>query len=223
MQITTNDEQYKISLSPLAFMSIFAFLGGWSHALCNKRFDAYTAMVSGHIINMSVSLAEKDWKEAFWRMSIIGSYFGGVSTGRYIEMKCEGGKDEKNKGVKDAAQNNQHFKIIAALVVVIFALAEKLEKVQVDLLTFGYGLIYPAASSYLGGTIVHLLTGHTTNVARLVGANQIHHKGMKTSVCILSSVILGAIFGTKSMSVLGADFPYFTMLGFLYAAVLLLL
>lgn len=204
-------------------MSIFAFLGGWSHALCGKKFDAYTAMVSGHIINMSVFLAEKKWKEAFWRMSVAGSYFGGAASGRYIELKCQGSKDEQSKALKDADPNNQHFKLIAGLVVIIFAMAEKLDKIQVNLLTFGFGLIYPAASSYLGGTILHLLTGHTTNVARLVGGNQRHHKGMKTSVCIIGSVIFGAIFGINVINLLGPDFPCVAMLGVLYAGVLLLL
>lgn len=225
LQTTTNDEQYKITLSPLAFMSIFAFLGGWSHALCNRKFDSFTAMVTGHIINMSIFLAEKQWKEAFWRMSVVGSYFGGVASARCIEMNCEMSIDEKSKAAKDedVSPNNQHFRVIAGLVIFIFVLSEKLERIQINLLTFGYGLIYPAVSATLGGTIVHLLTGHTTNVARLVGAHQTQHKGMKTSVCILGSVISGAIFGTNALAVLGDEFPYFTMLGLLYAAMLLLL
>lgn len=226
IQAVADEENYKISLSPLAFSSIFAFLGGWSHALCNKKFDAYTAMVSGHIINMSVSLAENQWREAFRRMSIVGSYFGGVVSGRFIELKCENStvdKVDKGKVVKDVSPTNKHFKIIAAIVVVTFAMAEKLEKIQVNLLTFGYGLIYPSVSATLGGTILHLLTGHTTNVARLVGANQIHHKGMKTSICMLGSVICGAIFGRNAMVIFGEEFPYFSMLGLLYAAFLLLL
>jgi uncharacterized membrane protein YoaK (UPF0700 family) len=227
LQTTTNDEQYKISLSPLAFMSIFGFLGGWSQALCNKKFDSFTAMVTGHIINMSIFIAEKQWRQAFRRMSVAVSYFSGVAIARFIEINCEKSTNDKSKAVtvkdKDVTPNNQHFKVIAGLVIFIFALSEKLEKIQVNLLTFGYGLIYPAVSATLGGTIVHLLTGHTTNVARLVGANQVHHKGMKTSVCILGSVISGAIFGTNAMAVLGDEFPYFTMLGSLFAAVLLLL
>lgn len=225
LQTTTNNEQYKISLSPLVFMSIFAFLGGWSHALCNKKFDSYTAMVSGHIINMSIFIAEKQWKEAFWRMSVVGSYFGGVASARFLEMNCAKSIEEKSKtpNDKDASPNNHHFKVIAGLVIFIFASSEKLEKIQINLLTFGYGMIYPAVSAKLGGTVVHLLTGHTTNVARLVGANQLHHKGMKISICILGSVISGAIFGTNAMAVLGDEFPHFTMLGLLFAAAMLLL
>mmetsp|Transcript_24184 Transcript_24184/g.50678 ORF Transcript_24184/g.50678 Transcript_24184/m.50678 type:complete len:292 (-) Transcript_24184:159-1034(-) len=219
IQDVSDDEKYKISLSPLAFASIFGFLGGWSHSICNKKFDVYTAMVSGHIINMSILLAEKQWKKALWRMSVIGSYFGGVASARSIELKCEESKTVDN----NASATNPHFKIIAALVVVIFAIADKLEKTKIALLTFGYGLVYPSVSASLGGTITHLLTGHTTNVARLVGANKMRNKGMKTSVCILGSVITGGVFGINSLVVLGDDFPYFTLLGFLYAAVLLLL
>lgn len=224
IQSVNNEEQYKISLSPLAFSSIFAFLGGWSHALCNRKFDVYTAMVSGHIINMSILLAEKQWKKALWRVSVIGSYFVGVASGRCIEIRCMENQDEKRKTLKhkDASPVTEHFKIIALLVVFVFSIAEKLEKIQVNLLAFGYGLIYPAVSATLGGTITHLLTGHTTNIARLVGARQTHHKGMKTSAVILGSLIAGAIFGINAFRVLGEEFPFFTMLGFIYAAALLL-
>eukprot|EP00579_Thalassiosira_antarctica_P005272 CAMPEP_0201897610 /NCGR_PEP_ID=MMETSP0902-20130614/46906_1 /ASSEMBLY_ACC=CAM_ASM_000551 /TAXON_ID=420261 /ORGANISM="Thalassiosira antarctica, Strain CCMP982" /LENGTH=286 /DNA_ID=CAMNT_0048430521 /DNA_START=23 /DNA_END=883 /DNA_ORIENTATION=- len=213
-----SDEKYKISLSPLAFTSIFGFLGGWSHALCNKQFDVYTAMVTGHILNLSIFLAEKNWKEALSRISIIGSYFGGVASARSLELKCERGRLE-------GTSNNHHFKIIATLVVVIFSIADmtKLEKAKIALLTFGFGLVYPSVSAALGGTITHLMTGHTTNVARLVGAKQMRHRGMKTSVCVLGSVITGGFFGTKVLGLLGDEFPYFTVLGFLYAAALLLL
>jgi len=219
IQDVSDDEKYTISLSPLAFASIFGFLGGWCHTLCNKKFDVYTAMVSGHIINMSIFLAEKRWKEALWRMSIIGSYFGGVASARSIELKCE-----RSRTVDEAASpNSRHFKIIAALVASIFTISDKLEKIQIALLAFGFGLVYPSVSAAIGGTIPHLLTGHTTNVARLVGANQMYHKGMKTSICVICSVITGGIFGTNAIGVLGSDFPFFTLLGFLYAGVLLLL
>ena len=225
IQSVNHEEQYKISLSPLAFSSIFAFLGGWSHALCNIKFDVYAAMVSGHIINMSILLAEKQWKKALWRVSVIGSYFVGVASGRHIELRCMKSYNEKRKNLKekDAAPVNEHFRIIALLVVSVFSVAEKLEKIQVNLLTFGYGLIYPAVSATLGGTITHLLTGHTTNVARLVGAKEFHHKGMKTSVVILGSVVAGAVFGINAFKVLGEEFRFFTLLGFIYAAALLLL
>lgn len=222
--INVNEEQYKISLSPLAFASIFAFLGGWTHALCNQKFDVYTAMVSGHYINMSVLLARREWRQALWRISIIGSYFSGVVGGRVIELRCISNKNEVGDDSKEPyASDNRHFKIIAALVVVLFAMAEKLPIFELHMLTFGYGLIYPSVSAKLGGTITHLLTGHTTNIARLVGANQTHHTGMKTSVCVVVSVLTGTVFGAISMGMLGEKFPYFAILGILYALMLLLL
>jgi len=220
--VDVDEEQYKISLSPLAFASIFAFLGGWTHALCNQKFDVYTAMVSGHFINMSVLLARKEWRQALWRISIIGSYFSGVVSGRVIELRCISNPNEVN-GKEPYTSDNQHFKIIAALVVVLFSMAEKLPIFGIHMLTFGYGLIYPSVSAALGGTITHLLTGHTTNIARLVGANQTHHIGMKTSLCVLVSVLMGALFGTIAMGILGEEFPYFATLGFFYASMLILL
>lgn len=214
------DEKLRITLSPLAFMSIFAFLGGWSHAICNRMFDCYTSLMTGHFLNMSIELAERDWKQVLWRMSTICSYAGGAATARSIELKFERLKE------KDAAANestNQHFKMIAPIVFVLFIIADKLAKGKVTLLSFTYGLFYPSVSAALGGTITHLLTGHTTNVARLIGAKQMQHKGMKTSTCILCSVVCGAVFGTSVVELLGDEFPFFSVLGVLYATALLLL
>jgi uncharacterized membrane protein YoaK (UPF0700 family) len=212
------DEKYQISLSPLAFASIFGFLGGWSHAVCNKQFDAYTSLMTGHIMNMSMMAAEKKWKEAMWRLSVVSSYIVGTASARFIELKYQ----KSNEGAKDAVQNN-HFKIIAPIVFTLFVIADGLQRAKISLLAFGYGLIYPSVTDALGGTITHLMTGHTTKVARILGANQIHHKGMKTSLCILGSVMFGAVFGTSVMDLLGDEFPYFSVLGFLYAGALLLL
>lgn len=216
------DEKYDISLSPLAFATIFGFLGGWTHVLCNKQFDVYTAMVSGHIVNMSIYIAEKNWKEALWRLSIIGSYFGGVAAGRTVELKCET-REKGDNSSSNGGTGTGHFKIIAPLIVAIFAISEKLTSAKIALLTFGYGLMYPSVSASLGGTITHLMTGHTTSVARNLGANTMRNQGVKTSVCLIGSIVIGGIFGTKVLGALGDDFPYFGLLGVLYALALLLL
>ena len=217
-----DDEKLKISLSPLAFMSIFGFLGGWSHAVCNRKFDCYASLMTGHLLNMSIFLAEKNWKEALWRMSIICSYAGGAATARSIELKFEE-KDTAAAAAAAAVSTNQHFNMIAPIVFALFIIADRLERGKIALLSFGYGLFYPSVSAALGGTITHLMTGHTTNVARLVGGKQMHHKGMKKSTYILCSVISGAVFGTRVMGLLGEDFPYFSVLGVLYFTSLLLM
>lgn len=173
-------------------------------------------MVSGHIVNMSIYLAEKNWKEAAWRISIVGSYFGGVAAARSVELRCQTEEDYEGGSTR-------HFKIIAPAVVAIFCIADKLTKAKVALLTFGNGLIYPSVSASLGGTITHLMTGHTTSVARNVGGNTMRNLGVKTSICVIGSVVIGGIFGVTLLGVLGDDFPYFSMLGVLYALALLLL
>jgi len=229
-------EQYNISLSPLAFCSIFGFLGGWTQIICNQKFDIFTAMMTGHYLNMSILFAERQWKEMIWRCCIILSYIGGTIFGRSIEVRYERqalqSSDDKGTEVvqqssvqqKHQRRSNAHFKILAPLVFVIFAIADKMnDKAKITLLCFGNGLIYPSVSYALGGTITHLMTGHTTNVSRLVGGGQVHHKGMKTSLCILGSIIAGGVFGTKVLGLLGDDFPYFSILGFFYGCALLLL
>jgi len=229
-------EQYNISLSPLAFCSIFGFLGGWTQIICNQKFDIFTAMMTGHYLNMSILFAERQWKEMIWRCCIILSYVGGTIFGRSIEVRYERqllqSTDDKGVEVQQSSvqqqqkqrSSNAHFKILAPLVFVTFAIADKMnERAKITLLCFGNGLIYPSISYALGGTITHLMTGHTTNVSRLVGGGQVHHKGMKTSLCIIGSVIAGGVFGTKVLGLLGDDFPYFSILGFFYGCALLLL
>ena len=229
-------EQYNISLSPLAFCSIFGFLGGSTQIICNQKFDIFTAMMTGHFLNMSILFAEKQWKEMIWRCCIILSYVSGTIFGRSIEVRYERQAlqsiDDKGTEVVNQSSvqrqqqrsNNAHFKILAPLVFVIFAIADKMnDRGKITLLVFGNGLIYPSVSYALGGTITHLMTGHTTNVSRLVGGGQVHHKGMKTSLCILGSIIAGGVFGTKVLGLLGDDFPYFSILGFFYGCAMLLL
>lgn len=229
-------EQYNISLSPLAFCSIFGFLGGWTQIICNQKFDIFTAMMTGHFLNMSILFAEKEWKEMIWRCCIILSYVGGTIFGRSIEVRYErqalqSSADDKGVEVQQSSvqqqqqrRSNAHFKILAPLVFVTFAIADKMnDKAKITLLCFGNGLIYPSVSYAVGGTITHLMTGHTTNVSRLVGGGQVHHKGMKTSLCILGSVLAGGAFGTKVLGLLGDDFPYFSILGFFYGCAILLL
>ena len=228
-------EQYNISLSPLAFCSIFGFLGGWTQIICNQKFDIFTAMMTGHFLNMSILFAERQWKEMIWRCCIILSYVSGTIFGRSIEVRYERQALQSldDKGVEVQQQqlqqqqkrsSNAHFKVLAPLVFVTFAIADKMnDKAKITLLCFGNGLIYPSVSYALGGTITHLMTGHTTNVSRLVGGGQVHHKGMKTSLYILGSIIAGGIFGTKVLGLLGDDFPYFSILGFFYGCALLLL
>ena len=226
-------EQYNISLSPLAFCSIFGFLGGWTQIICNQKFDIFTAMMTGHFLNMSILFAEKQWKEMIWRCCIILSYVGGTIFGRSIEVRYERqllqstdnkGVEVQQSSVQQQRRSNAHFKALAPLVFVTFAIADKMnERAKITLLCFGNGLIYPSVSYALGGTITHLMTGHTTNVSRLVGGGQVHHKGMKTSLCIIGSVIAGGVFGTKVLGLLGDDFPYFSILGFFYGCAMLLL
>ena len=226
-------EQYNISLSPLAFCSIFGFLGGWTQIICNQKFDIFTAMMTGHFLNMSILLAEKQWKEMLWRVCIILSYVGGTAFGRSIEVKYErlqlqpsskGVEVNQSSVLQQQQRNNAHFKILAPLVFIIFAVADGVtDSAKISLLAFGNGLIYPSVSYALGGTITHLMTGHTTNCSRLIGGKQVHHKGMKTSLCILGSIIAGGVFGTKVLGLLGDEFPYFSILGFFYGCALLLL
>ena len=191
-------------------------------------------MMTGHFLNMSILFAEKQWKEMIWRCCIILSYVSGTIFGRSIEVRYErqllqslddkGIEVQQQQPKQQQRSSNTHFKILAPLVFVIFAIADKMnDKAKITLLCFGNGLIYPSVSYALGGTITHLMTGHTTNVSRLVGGGQVHHKGMKTSLCILGSIIVGGAFGTKVLGLLGDDFPYFSILGFFYGCALLLL
>lgn len=178
-------------------------------------------MVSGHIVNMATLLEEGRWREALWRLSVIGSYFGGAASARSIEVACD---DDDGDGEVGGAARNRHFKILAPLVAAVFAAAEaSREGAQVAVLAFGHGLIFPSATAALGGTIPHLLTGHTTNVARRAGAGDFRSRGLRTSLRVLGAVVGGAVVGARLLGRLGEPFPHFALLGCLYAAALTLL
>ncbi|KAL7552074.1 hypothetical protein ACHAWF_015326 [Thalassiosira exigua] len=213
----------KPSLPPLAFASLFGFLGGCSHVICNRYFDVYTSLLTGHYLNLSTLAAEGNWRKAAWRASILGSYVGGTALARAVEVRCE----RSAEGGADAATKNGHFKLLAPMALASLAIADRLADAKVALLAFGYGLIYPSVTFALGGTILHLMTGHTNNVSRQLGGSlagkPMNRGATKASLCTLASVFSGAVFGVKLMGMLGKEFPYFTVLGLIYATAMLLL
>jgi len=211
-----------IILSPLAFASIMALLAGYSHVLCLQKFRTFAAMMSGNIISMSIDMAGKRWNDALWKSSLFGGYFLGTASVRSIELLCH------RKG-------HEHLKIVAPIVAVVFATAEKLigsssnylsdGKTFIFLLTLGYGMVYASVTQALNGTITQLLTGHLTKLGsaipdRFLGPTKQWNKGIMTSVCILGSFVIGCTFGSQVLHVVSEDFPVFAILGSVYALVL---
>ena len=231
----------KRCIHPLAFTSIMAFLAGCSDILCIRRFQCYAAMMTGNIVSMSIALAEQNWEEVFWKLSLIGSYFVGTISARSTEWMCQRRTSLHGKVTRPR-------KVIAPVIFATFAIADRLTRVSpvgsisekqkwnvaIPILALGYGMVYASANQALNGTITNLLTGHVTRVGsavsdRFFSGERKWNNGASVSLCILGSFILGGMFGTVFEDVLkfmplqsGQDSPVFTVMGIVYAVVLTL-
>jgi uncharacterized membrane protein YoaK (UPF0700 family) len=186
-----------------------AMLAGFSDVVCIKRFYCYAAMMSGNVVTTAIALGEKNWDEAFFRLSLIGSYFVGATGVRCIERICRHQK------------RNAHLKVVALMVVVLFNIARD----NIPLLALSYGMVYASANQALNMTITQLLTGHITKLGtsladRVLAGEKKWNKGSLTSLCIISSFVLGGMFGTWIYSSGGRN--VFATLGFVYGLLLVL-
>lgn len=215
-----------ISIPPLAFASTMSFLAGCSDVVCIRRFHCYTSMMTGNIITMSVAIAERNWIEVMWKLSLVTCFFIGTCAARTIYSVFPLNRDS----AKDPAKH-QHLKYVAAFVFALFVLYDLLpgnQRWAVTLLALAYGMVYSSANQALDATITQLMTGHITKLGtaisdRFLGPCRQWNKGTLMSLCIVSSFVIGVIFGVGvSTSSFGKDGPFFTLLGFLYSLTLAL-
>jgi uncharacterized membrane protein YoaK (UPF0700 family) len=113
----------------------------------------------------------------------------------------------------------------------MFTLYDKMAAHQMwvaNLIPIANGIVYSCANQELNATITQLMTGHLTKlgssvVDRFAGPSYLWNKGSLMSLGIISSFVVGAFAGLKlSTSSFGKDGPFFTLLGFVYAALLAL-
>ena len=206
-------------IHPLIFSSAMAAMAGCSHVLCIQKFQVYAAMMTGNVINLGVAFAQGNMNEIKFRLSMIGSYFAGTVCARSIEKS--GGEVYNDK---------RHHKVVAPAAVAMFAIADRIpadhqKRKQLVLLSAAYGMVYATASQALNGTIMQLMTGHVTKLGtavsdRLRNANAGHWNA--PSFCILGSFVLGCTFGARIFVLLKQEQPIFTVIGVIYAILLLL-
>lgn len=207
-------------IHPLFFSSAMATMAGCSHVLCIQKFQVYAAMMTGNVIGLGVAFAEGNMNEIKFRLSMVGSYFAGTVCARSIEQSC--GEVYKDK---------RHHTVVAPAVVAMFAIADRIpadhQKRKLVLLSAAYGMVYATASQALNATITQLMTGHITKLGtavsdRLRNANGHWNAGTLPSFCILGSFILGCTFGARIFVLLKQEQPIFTVIGVIYAILLLL-
>jgi uncharacterized membrane protein YoaK (UPF0700 family) len=215
----------RISITPIVFASVMSFLAGCSDVVCLQRFHCYTSMMTGNLVMMSISIAEGNWAEALLKLSIITSFFVGTCISRSLSWICNKDRDTPT------AAKKRHLKVIALITLVMFTLYDKMAAHQMwvaNLIPIANGIVYSCANQELNATITQLMTGHLTKlgssvVDRFAGPSYLWNKGSLMSLGIISSFVVGAFAGLKlSTSSFGKDGPLFTLLGFIYAALLAL-
>lgn len=207
-------------IHPLFFSSSMAAIAGCSHVICFKRYQCYAAMMTGNVVNFAVALADSNLSEAKFRLSMIGSYFAGTICSRLIERR-EVYKQDKDK---------QHHKIVATIVVGMFAIVDKMpddQKMKLFLLSAAYGIVYATANQALNSIVTQLMTGHITKLGtgvadRLRSANRCWNEGTLMSCCILCSFTIGCTLGARIFVFIDNEEPVFTVIGVIYAILLLL-
>ena len=203
-------------IHPLFFSSSMAALAGCSHVICIKRFQIYAAMMTGNIIGFGVAVAEGDMSEAKFRLSLIGSFFSGTICARSLESRS-------------LCKDKQHHKVVASLAVGMFAIADRIpdSKIKLALLSAAYGLVYATANYALNATITQLMTGHVTKLGaaisdRVGSTNRCFNSGTVTSFSILASFTIGCAIGAKIFMAINQEKPIFTIIGAIYAILLIL-
>lgn len=207
-------------IHPLLFSSAMATMAGCSHVLCIQKFHVYAAMMTGNVIGLGVAFAEGNMNEIKFRLSMVGSYFAGTVCARSIEQSSGEVNNDK-----------RHHTVVAPAAVAMFAIADRIpadhQKRKLALLSAAYGMVYATASQALNATITQLMTGHITKLGtavsdRLRNANGHWNAGTLSSFCILGSFILGCTFGARIFVLLKPEQPIFTVIGVVYAILLLL-
>ena len=214
------------TIHPLAFASIMAGLAGCSDVICLQKFNCYATMMTGNVITLSLAISEQQLKDVLWRMSLIGSYVIGAASVRCIELLYQESLSQNTKSSK------QHIRVaVAPMIATVFAIANQLitkdigQRYNVAMLALGYGMVYSTANQVVS-TITQLLTNHITKLGTLMGTTLSTRKTSSwnseasKSVCIIGSFIIGGIFGGHLLQVISTDFPFFTLLGLVYALVL---
>jgi len=237
-------QRFCIFSQPLSLASIFAFLAGYSNVLCYHKFQCYATMMTGNIVTMSIFLAEQQWNDALRRLIYVTCYLVGSVISRAIELggqRCSSSSTSSGSGKTESQQQKQHYKVIAPMVVAIFAIAEKIlsssssssevkYNIVIPILALGYGMVYATANRALNATMTQLLTGHVTKLGSsfsdyLICCGSKPWSGKKEvimSCCILASFVLGGVTGSRLLDMVATGFPHFALLGLVYASVLVL-
>ena len=204
------DAEKRCIMHPLFFMSSMAALAGCSHVLCMKRFQCYAAMMTGNIIGFGVALAEGDMNEARFRFDLLASFFSGTIGARTIESR--------------SPSKDKHHKVVAQIAIGMFAIADRIpddQRRKLMILSAAYGVVYATANKALNATITQLMTGHLTKLGSAI-SDRSFNAGTAASLNILASFTCGCAIGARLFMAVGHKLPIFTIIGAIYAVLLLL-
>jgi uncharacterized membrane protein YoaK (UPF0700 family) len=143
-------------------ISMLGVMSGLSWVLCQRRFGMFTNMMSGNMSRFANALADSNWKEALFYLSLVFSYTLGVCIFRVFDLDRETPVDEKTfnlpipRGVVPAA-------------VAVFVLADLVDLsglpagYMLSFLSIGFGIINTISQTVIG-SITNAATGHLTRV-----------------------------------------------------------
>ena len=216
----------KLSNKTIFCMSM-AFLTGWVDTVCYRRYNCFVNMMTGNTIRFATSLAESQWVDALFHMTLIATYVVGVGIFRAIDLTL--------RYEKEAKESEHHLLVVVApLIVSLFMLADVVshfvrnDRIHAPILSLGFGIMNAASADATGGTMLYAMTGHINRCGKClvdyVMLSKVRcYKSFKSHLRIVSSFAAGiALSGMAAQHLLprmsGFQPPMATMVGVFFAA-----
>lgn len=214
-------------LVPLhAFLSVMSFLSAAGDVISIKRHGGYTNMMTGNMIRLAGALTELRWNDSFKYFSLITSYMVGNWFFRVILDRHVASSSHRGTSRWRRTSTTKSPILVAPVSLLILTLGEILS--NMPLLAMAGGFINAATANASGGTIVFAMTGHMSKVLTALmdyPKTKVWNKGGVTSasIKILIWFFVGAISTTMLWnyhSCVGAQKPWFVLIGLMYATIL---
>jgi uncharacterized membrane protein YoaK (UPF0700 family) len=216
----------RLSNKSIFCMSI-AFITGCVDTVSYHRYKCYVNMMTGNVVRFATSVAESQWADALFHISLITSYVVGVGLFRIIEWNM--------RDIKATDESNHELLVVVApLIVTLFILADVVahfvanERKHAPILSLGFGIINAASGDATGGTILYAMTGHINRMGRtlvdyLVLSKGKCYKSFKSHLRIVTCFAAGIALSVKAAQYLlplmsSFQPPMATTFGLLFAA-----
>jgi len=87
---STEKKEEPTILSKQTAPVLLAFLSGWYDVLCFKQYKSYALMPTGNTVNLFMQIGNRDYSNVKFLLAAIANYWGGMGLYKFLDLTLQG-------------------------------------------------------------------------------------------------------------------------------------